>query len=102
MNLELSDGARRWQAIARQYADEYLKPHEVEAELNGGELPPAIQKRNKARAIDLGFTLLDVPESHGGVALSMEEQAAIWEQLGRVTNALSWCFPEAQRWMFEA
>jgi len=30
------------------------------------------------------------------------EQVAVWEQLGRVTNALSWCFPEAQKWMFEA
>ena len=32
----------------------------------------------------------------------MVEQVAIWEQLGRVTNALSWCFPEAQSWMFQA
>ncbi len=32
----------------------------------------------------------------------MECQVAIWEQLGRVTNALSWCFPEAQSWMFDA
>ena len=23
----------------------------------------------------------------------------VWEQLGRVTNALSWCFPEVQEWM---
>lgn len=32
----------------------------------------------------------------------MESQVAIWEQLGRVTNALSWCFPEPQEWMFDA
>jgi len=32
----------------------------------------------------------------------MVEQVAIWEQLGRVTNALSWCFSEPQQWMFEA
>jgi alkylation response protein AidB-like acyl-CoA dehydrogenase len=32
----------------------------------------------------------------------MEEQVAIWEQLGRVTNALSWCFSEPQSWMFDA
>jgi len=102
VNIHLSESAREWQSIARAYADEYLKPHEVEAELNGGELPAAITKRNKARAIELGFTRIDVPKSHGGLELSMEEQAAIWEQLGRVTNALSWCFPEAQSWMFEA
>ena len=102
MNIFLSDDARRWQSIARQYADEYLQPHEVEAELNGGELAPATRKRNKARAIELGFTLIDVPKSHGGLELPMEQQVAIWEQLGRVTNALAWCFSEAQSWMFEA
>jgi alkylation response protein AidB-like acyl-CoA dehydrogenase len=102
VNIYLSDDARRWQSIARQYADEYLQPHEVEAELNGGEVAPSIRKRNKARAIELGFTLIDVPKSHGGLELPMEQQVAIWEQLGRVTNALAWCFSEAQSWMFEA
>lgn len=102
MNIPLSDSAHKWQSVARQYADDYLLPHEVEAELNGGELPDDIVARNKARAIELGLTLIDVPESHGGLALPLEEQVAIWEQLGRITNALAWCFPEAQRWMFEA
>jgi alkylation response protein AidB-like acyl-CoA dehydrogenase len=32
----------------------------------------------------------------------MESQVALWEQLGRVTNALSWCFSEPQEWMFDA
>ena len=102
MKIELSDKARKWQAIARDYADEYLQPHEVEAELNDGVLPDEITKRNKQRAIELGLSAIDVPKSHGGLELSLEEQAAIWEQLGRVTNALSWCFSEPQSWMFEA
>jgi alkylation response protein AidB-like acyl-CoA dehydrogenase len=45
---------------------------------------------------------MDVPKSHGGIELSMTGQVAVWEQLGRVTNALSWCFSEPQSWMFEA
>lgn len=102
MQIPLSDDARRWQRIAREYADEYLQPHEVEAELNEGELPDEITARNKARAIELGFPAIDAPRSHGGLELPMECQVAIWEQLGRVTNALSWCFPEAQSWMFDA
>ncbi|HEY5641993.1 MAG TPA: acyl-CoA dehydrogenase family protein [Woeseiaceae bacterium] len=102
MRIEISKEAQKWQAIAREYADRYLQPHEIEAELNGGELPSEITKRNKSRAIELGFTLIDVPKSHGGLELPMECQAAIWEQLGRTTNALSWCFPEAQSWMFDA
>jgi len=102
MDIPLSTDAGNWQRIAREYADEYLQPHEVEAELNDGVLPKEITARNKQRAIELVFTAIDVPKSHGGLELAMESQAAIWEQLGRVTNALSWCFPEAQSWMFDA
>ncbi|MGB5490059.1 MAG: acyl-CoA dehydrogenase family protein [Woeseiaceae bacterium] len=102
MHIEISKDALSWQKIARDYADNYLQPHEVEAELNDGVLPAEITQRNKARAIELGFTAIGVPKSHGGLELPMESQVAIWEQLGRVTNALSWCFPEAQSWMFEA
>ena len=102
MNIDLNDDARAWQKTAREYADDYLMPHEVEAELNEGVLADEISKRNKARAIELGFTAIDVPADYGGLALSMVEQVAIWEQLGRVTNALSWCFAEPQRWMFDA
>jgi len=91
-----------WQKKAREYADEYLQPYEVEAELNGGVLPPETVAQQKKRAIELGFSAIDVPKSHGGLELAMVEQVAIWEQLGRVTNALSWCFSEPQSWMFEA
>jgi len=102
MHIDISNDASVWQKIARDYADNYLQPHEVEAELNDGVLPKEITQRNKLRAIELGFTAIDVPRSHGGLELPMESQVAIWEQLGRVTNALSWCFPEAQSWMFDA
>jgi alkylation response protein AidB-like acyl-CoA dehydrogenase len=102
LKIELSDSALKWQRIAREYADEYLQPHEVEAELNDGLLPAEITKRNKARAIELGFSAIDVPKAYGGLELPFEEQVAIWEQLGRTTNALSWCFSEPQSWMFDA
>jgi alkylation response protein AidB-like acyl-CoA dehydrogenase len=102
MKIELSDSAKEWQFKARTYADEYLQPHEVEAELNEGFLPDDITARNKKRAIELGFSAIDVPKEYGGLELPMIEQVAIWEQMGRVTNALSWCFSEPQSWMFEA
>jgi acyl-CoA dehydrogenase len=102
LKIEISEDAQRWQAIAREYADDYLQPHEVKAELNDGVLPDEITKRNKKRAIELGFSEIDVPEIHGGRELAMESQVAIWEQLGRTTNALSWCFSEPQEWMFDA
>lgn len=102
MKLHLSNTALEWQKMAREYADQYLQPHEVEAELNDGNLPDDIRKRNKKRAIELGFAAIDVPKKYGGLELSLEAQVAIWEQLGRVTNALSWCFSEPQTWMFDA
>ena len=102
MEIKLNDQAKKWQKIAREYADKFLQPHEIEAELNNGELSKELTLRNKKKAIELGFTAIDVPQSYGGLGLSMVEQVAIWEQLGRVTNALSWCFPEAQSWMFDA
>jgi len=102
VDIRLNNNALEWQRIGRDFANDYLLPHEIEAELNNGELSPDITRRNKARAIELGFPGLDAPRSHGGLGLSMVEQVAFWEQLGRVTNALSWCFPEAQKWMFEA
>ena len=102
MQIELSKSALGWQQKARQYADEYLLPYEVQAELNAGVLPPEIVAKQKKRAIELGFSAIDAPKSHGGLELPMVEQVAIWEQLGRVTNALSWCFSEPQMWMFEA
>ena len=102
MNIDLSESALAWQRRAREFADEYLQPHEVEAELNEGVLPTEITQRNKKRAIELGLTAMDVPKAFGGLELPLLEQVAVWEQLGRVTNALSWCFPEAQKWMFEA
>ncbi len=102
MQIELSKSAVAWQQKARHYADEYLQPYEVQAELNSGVLPVEIVARQKKRAIELGFSAIDAPKSHGGLELPMVEQVAIWEQLGRVTNALSWCFSEPQMWMFDA
>ena len=102
MKVELGKSALVWQEKARDFAFKVLQPHEVEAELNNGELPPPVRKQQKARAVELGFSSMDVPKSWGGLELGIVEQVAVWEQLGRVTNALSWCFAEPQSWMFEA
>jgi alkylation response protein AidB-like acyl-CoA dehydrogenase len=102
MQIRLDDEARQWQAKARRFADEELLPFEVQAELNGGVLPPEIRRRHVEGARGLGFNVMDVPAAHGGRALGTVVQTAVWEQLGRVTNALAWCFSEPQRWMFEA
>jgi alkylation response protein AidB-like acyl-CoA dehydrogenase len=101
MEIALSDSARAWRDKARKFADEELIPWEIEAELHAGEVPQNIRKRQRELAIELGFSAMDAPAEHGGLALGMVEQTAVWEQLGRVTNALCWCFSEPQQWMFE-
>jgi alkylation response protein AidB-like acyl-CoA dehydrogenase len=102
VDIELTENARAWRDKARRFADEELIPWEVEAELNGGALPAETARRHKKLAIELGFSAMDTPRRYGGHELGMVEQAAAWEQLGRVTNALCWCFSEPQQWMFEA
>ncbi len=102
MEIKLDKEARRWQAAAREFAESELIPCEVEAELNAGALPPETTSRHKRIALELGFSTMDVPREHGGLGLRSVDQVAVWEQLGRVTNALCWCFAEPQTWMFEA
>jgi acyl-CoA dehydrogenase len=98
----LDAAASDWQRKARRFAEEELIPFEVEAEMNGGVLPENVRKRHKQLALELGFSSMDAPREHGGLKLRNVDQVAIWEQLGRVTNALCWCFSEAHQWMFDA
>jgi alkylation response protein AidB-like acyl-CoA dehydrogenase len=102
MKLSLDSTALEWQEKARQFAEQALIPCEVEAELNDGRLSEDLSRRHHDRAIELGFSAMDVPRAHSGLALRAVDQVAVWEQLGRVTNALCWCFSEPQAWMFEA
>lgn len=102
MDISLPESAQRWRTIARRFADEELIPFEVEAEMNQGLLAPERRARHQRLALELGFGRMDAPKAHGGLELTMTEQVAVWEQLGRVTNGLCWCFSEPQQWMFEA
>jgi acyl-CoA dehydrogenase len=102
MKLNLDSTARQWAEKARRFAEDELIPCEIEAEMNDGRLPGEVSKRHKKMAIELGFSSMDVPEKYGGLALRNVDQVAVWEQLGRVTNALCWCFSEPHQWMFDA
>ena len=102
MDIELDATARQWRDRAFRFATEELIPWEIEAELHEGRLPAETEKRHRKLGVELGFSAMDVPKSQGGLELRNVDQVAVWEQLGRVTNALCWCFSEAQRWMFEA
>jgi alkylation response protein AidB-like acyl-CoA dehydrogenase len=102
LNITLDSIATAWQQKARQFAEQELIPCEIEAEMNGGVIAPEARYRHKKRAIELGFSSMDVAAEYGGQAMRTVDQVAVWEQLGRVTNALCWCFSEPHQWMFEA
>lgn len=102
MDVMLNESASSWRDRARAFVDEELIPWEVHAEMHAGELPQETATRHARIAVELGLPRMDIPIEHGGLGLGIEEQCAVWEQLGRVTNALCWCFSEAQHWMFEA
>jgi len=91
--------ALEWQKKIKKFVNDELIPWEVHAEKNEGELPKEIAKKHRDLAISLGLPGMGVTKEIGGLGLSMFEQMIIWEQLGRVTNALCWCFSEAQDWM---
>ncbi len=101
MSYPLSAETREWQRKAREFA-EVLIPHEETAEFNEGLLPKELTAQHRAMGIALGFSRMDVPREQGGLQLPMLDQVIVWEQLGRVTNALSWCISEAHSWMYEA
>ena len=91
--------ALNWQKKIKTFVDSELIPWEVHAEMNNGEIPKDVQKKHSDIALSLGLPGMGVPKENGGLGLNMFEQMIIWEQFGRVTNALSWCFPEVQDWM---
>ena len=102
MTFCLPPEAVQWADKARRFVDGELKPFELEAEMNEGRIPESARKAHEKACIAMGLTLMDVPKARGGLALPILTQVAIVEQFGRVTNALGWCYGEAQGWMFEA
>lgn len=101
MHINLPNDVKEWIEIAESFLQE-TKPWEVEAEMNSGKVPVEIDAKHRQMAIDLGLSGMDMPKKIGGQELSNLHQVAVWEVLGRSTNALTWCFSEPQAWMLEA
>ena len=85
-------------ATARAFTDELI-PFEVEAEMNGGELPPGIASEHHRQARELGLCATNIAVEHGGRGLSMLQQVLVQEQGGRVTNALAWVMATPPGWL---
>ena len=83
---------------ARTFADELI-PFEVEAEMNGGDLPKDVVAAHKARSIELGLYATNMPAELGGGGCSSLQQVLVQEQVGRVTNALAWVAATPPSWL---
>ena len=94
----LSDEDLQIQARARAFADELI-PFEVEAELNGGELPKDVVAAHKFKAIELGLYATNMPAELGGGGCTSLQQVLVQEQVGRVTNALAWVAATPPSWL---
>jgi acyl-CoA dehydrogenase len=86
------------QARARTFADELI-PFEVEAEMNGGDLPKDVVAAHKSRAIELGLYATNMPKELGGGGRTSLQQVLVQEQVGRVTNALAWVAATPPSWL---
>ncbi len=93
--LSLSESELELQARARKFADQILQPLELEAEMNGGQLPAdalrQIREESLARRLSGGLHAVE----HGGNSWTHVEWFLVEEQLGRITNAVSWHMPTA-------
>ena len=94
----MSEADRAIQAAARTLADELL-PHEVEAELHGGELPDGLLEAHRRRVAELGFEAINMPKELGGGGFTAFQQVLVQEQIGRVTNALGWVVHTPASWL---
>src|SRR5215213_10064834 len=94
----MSEADREIQAAARALADG-LQPHEVEAELHGGELPDGLLEEHRRRVAELGFEAINMPKELGGGGFSAFQQVLVQEQIGRVTNALGWVVHIPASWL---
>jgi acyl-CoA dehydrogenase len=94
----LSEEDLQIQARARAFTDELI-PFEIEAELNGGELPKDVVAGHKARAIELGLFATNMPMALGGQGCTSLQQVLVQEQVGRVTNALAWVVATPPSWL---
>jgi alkylation response protein AidB-like acyl-CoA dehydrogenase len=98
MTFPMTDEDRDVRERARTWVDDELIPFEVEAEMNGGELPEDVLDRQRKRMHELGIHAVNMPKELGGNGLTMFQQVLVSEQIGRVTNGLGWLMHNGPEW----
>jgi len=94
MDTQLPEDLRMMKETLRRFIDNEVIPIEREA-YDGPEMVPEIREKLQARAKELGFWLLDVPEEYGGMGFGMLARVLVWEETGRTI-----AFPRRKPWIF--
>ena len=74
MEIKHNAETMEWKNKIRSFADEYLIPWEIEAEMNNGIIPEKASKLMQDKAIELGLSKMDAPTEFGGLDLPMVQQ----------------------------
>ena len=82
MDFELPEEIRALKDTVRKFVDRELIPLERKS-MDGLDLIPAVRASLEKKAKDLGLWMMDTPEQHGGLGLTMLGQVVVWEELGR-------------------
>ena len=90
MNFDFSAREKELSAKGRAFCDQVLLPLEQLTDEHG-ELPMDRRDAVKQAVRDWGLAGINHSKANGGLGLTMVEQTAIEEQLGRVTNGLWSC-----------
>ncbi|WP_137391494.1 acyl-CoA dehydrogenase family protein [Rhodoligotrophos defluvii] len=90
MNFELSAREKELARRGRAFCDDVLLPLELITDEHG-ELPMERREAVKQAVRDWGLAGINHSREDGGLGLTMVEQTAIEEQLGRATNGLWTC-----------
>ena len=70
MDTALPEEFRMMKETLRRFIDNEVIPIEREA-YDGHEMVPEVREKLQARARELGFWMLDVPEEYGGMGLGL-------------------------------
>lgn len=87
MDLDLTPAEQAWKRKAKDFAEEWLFPNELDLELNGS-LPRATKDRLRAAVVEHGLNGINHAREVGGQGCTQVEQTLINEELGRATGAL--------------
>ena len=97
MDFSLNEEQRHWQAEARKFAEEDIRPLSIERDQIEGGFEPwdwdIIKKGSK-----LGFRTLAVPKEWGGPGADFVTQAIVMAELAKGDSAISKAFSQNWKW----